>query len=133
MFVRAFYPVLVRPEQSHGEEVASLNRLEFRSSICFYLTIAAPFFALFLLIAFKTQQTDTQNGWSIALIIIGVLDSIFAGLILQTIRIGDLGIAAVPCEVFAEIAKNHMRVGNLNQIFPGYQVSTANFKGLIRS
>ena len=36
-------------------------------------------------------------------------------------------------DVFAEIAKNHMRASNLNQIFPGYQVNTGNFKGLIRS
>ena len=36
-------------------------------------------------------------------------------------------------DVFAEIAKNYLKAGNLNQIFPGYQVNTGNFKGLVRS
>jgi uncharacterized protein (DUF1501 family) len=36
-------------------------------------------------------------------------------------------------DVFAEIAKHHLGASNLNSIFPGYQVNTSNFKGLIRS
>ncbi len=94
MFVRAFYPVLVRPEQSHGEEVKHLSRLEMRCSICFYLTIAAPFIALLLLIAFKSQQTTTQNGWTIALIVLGGVDILLAAKILQIIR-ADLAALAV--------------------------------------
>ena len=44
MFVRAFYPVLVRPEQSHAEEVNDLVRLGNRCSVAVYLTVFAAVF-----------------------------------------------------------------------------------------
>ncbi len=43
----------------------------------------------------------------------------------------DLAITTDFRDVFAELAKNHLGAANLNTIFPGYQVNTANFKGLI--
>jgi uncharacterized protein (DUF1501 family) len=43
----------------------------------------------------------------------------------------DLALTTDFRDVFAELAKNHLGATNLNQIFPGYQVSAANFKGLI--
>lgn len=45
----------------------------------------------------------------------------------------DLAITTDFRDVFAEMAKNHLGVANLNSIFPGYQVNAANFKGLIRA
>lgn len=45
----------------------------------------------------------------------------------------DLAITTDFRDVFAELAKNHLGAANLNTIFPGYQVSAANFKGLIRA
>jgi uncharacterized protein (DUF1501 family) len=35
-------------------------------------------------------------------------------------------------DVFAELAVRHLGASNLNQVFPGHQSNTANFKGLIR-
>jgi uncharacterized protein (DUF1501 family) len=43
----------------------------------------------------------------------------------------DLAITTDFRDVFAEMAKQHLGAANLNAIFPGYQVSPANFKGLI--
>jgi uncharacterized protein (DUF1501 family) len=45
----------------------------------------------------------------------------------------DLALTTDFRDVFAEAAKNHLGASNLNTIFPGYQVSSSNFKGLIRS
>src|SRR5262249_31797052 len=45
----------------------------------------------------------------------------------------DLAITTDFRDVFAELAKNHLGATNLNTIFPGYQVNTSNFKGLIRA
>jgi uncharacterized protein (DUF1501 family) len=36
-------------------------------------------------------------------------------------------------DVFAETAKAHLGAGNLNPIFPGYQINPGGFKGLFRS
>jgi uncharacterized protein (DUF1501 family) len=43
----------------------------------------------------------------------------------------DLALTTDFRDVFADLAKNHLGATNLNQIFPGHQVNTANFKGLI--
>jgi len=43
----------------------------------------------------------------------------------------DLAITTDFRDVFAELAKNHLGATNLNAIFPGYQINTSNFKGLI--
>jgi uncharacterized protein (DUF1501 family) len=45
----------------------------------------------------------------------------------------DLAVTTDFRDVFAELAKNHLGATNLNTIFPGFQVSPANFKGLMRS
>lgn len=45
----------------------------------------------------------------------------------------DLAITTDFRDVFAELAKNHLGAVSLNAIFPGYQVSATNFKGLIRA
>lgn len=45
----------------------------------------------------------------------------------------DLAITTDFRDVFAELAKNHLGAANLNTIFPGYQINTSNFKGLIRA
>lgn len=45
----------------------------------------------------------------------------------------DLAITTDFRDVFAEIAKTHLGATNLNTIFPGYSVNTANFKGLMRA
>ncbi|MBL8168157.1 MAG: DUF1501 domain-containing protein [Acidobacteria bacterium] len=44
----------------------------------------------------------------------------------------DLAVTTDFRDVFAELAKHHLGIGNLNTIFPGYQVNVANFKGLVR-
>ncbi|MCI0392266.1 MAG: DUF1501 domain-containing protein, partial [Acidobacteria bacterium] len=44
----------------------------------------------------------------------------------------DLALTTDFRDVFAELAKSHLGAANLNSIFPGYQVNTANFKGLMR-
>ena len=44
----------------------------------------------------------------------------------------DLAVTTDFRDVFAEIAKVHLRATNLNTVFPGYQVNPANFKGLLR-
>jgi uncharacterized protein (DUF1501 family) len=43
----------------------------------------------------------------------------------------DLAITTDFRDVFAELAKNHLGATNLNAIFPGYQINTSNFKGLV--
>jgi uncharacterized protein (DUF1501 family) len=45
----------------------------------------------------------------------------------------DLALTTDFRDVFAEIAKSHLGATNLNAIFPGYKVNTANFKGLFGS
>lgn len=45
----------------------------------------------------------------------------------------DLALTTDFRDVFAELAKNHLGASNLNTIFPGYQVNTANFRGLVRA
>ncbi|HKQ76052.1 MAG TPA: DUF1501 domain-containing protein [Blastocatellia bacterium] len=45
----------------------------------------------------------------------------------------DLAITTDFRDVFAELAKNHLGATRLNTIFPGYQINTSNFKGLIRA
>ncbi len=45
----------------------------------------------------------------------------------------DLAVTTDFRDVFAELAKKHLRSTNLNAIFPGYQVNHSNFKGLIRA
>jgi uncharacterized protein (DUF1501 family) len=45
----------------------------------------------------------------------------------------DLALTTDFRDIFAELAKNHLGAANLNAIFPGYQVSATNFKGLIRA
>jgi len=45
----------------------------------------------------------------------------------------DLAITTDFRDVFGELAKDHLGATNLNAIFPGYQVNTSNFKGLIRA
>ena len=45
----------------------------------------------------------------------------------------DLALTTDFRDVFGEIAKNHLGAGNLNSIFPGYEVKPANFKGLFKA
>jgi uncharacterized protein (DUF1501 family) len=45
----------------------------------------------------------------------------------------DLALTTDFRDVFAELAKNHLGAANLNAIFPGYQINTSNFKGLVRA
>ena len=45
----------------------------------------------------------------------------------------DLAITTDFRDVFAELAKNHLGATNLTAIFPGYQLNTSNFKGLIKT
>jgi uncharacterized protein (DUF1501 family) len=44
----------------------------------------------------------------------------------------DLAVTTDFREVFAELAKGHLGASNLNAIFPGFQASRVNFKGLLR-
>jgi uncharacterized protein (DUF1501 family) len=44
----------------------------------------------------------------------------------------DLALTTDFRDVFAEIARHHLGVANLNTIFPGHQASPASFKGLVR-
>ena len=86
MFVRAFYPVLVRPEQAHGEEVDDLVRLQRRCEWCFYLTVSAPFIAVAVLAFFGTKAA-LEQAWMGALAIIGVVVCVLAFRLLQALRI----------------------------------------------
>ena len=81
MFVRAFYPVLVRPDETHGEELIGLTRLERRCGICFVLTFTAPFFASGLL-----AISGLQTVWMFSLAVIGFVCSIVAYNMLQLIK-----------------------------------------------
>jgi uncharacterized protein (DUF1501 family) len=45
----------------------------------------------------------------------------------------DLAITTDFREVFAEVATRHLGASNLNLVFPGYQVKSSNFRGIIRS
>ncbi len=86
MFVRAFYPVLVRPEQAHPEEVNELMRLVRRCGWCFYLTMFAPFFAVIVLAFFGTRE-HVEQIWMGSLAIIGVIGCLLAFRLLQALRV----------------------------------------------
>lgn len=45
----------------------------------------------------------------------------------------DLAITSDFRDVFAEVAMRHLGATNLNLVFPGYQVNSSNFRGIIRS
>ena len=45
----------------------------------------------------------------------------------------DLAVTTDFRDVFAEIAKGHLRAASLTSLFPGYQVNPTNFKGLIKA
>jgi serine/threonine protein kinase len=83
MFVRAFYPVLIRPEETHPDEVADLARLDYHCGWCLYLAIAAPFFAL---LAVLLVSGDNAKGWMIGLIVIGIVCGALALKFVQIIR-----------------------------------------------
>ena len=86
MFVRAFYPVLVRPEQSHSEEVNDLMRLERRCGRCVYLTVFAPFFAVFVLAFFGTSS-PLEQIWMGSLAIIGAIGCFLAFRLLNALHV----------------------------------------------
>lgn len=44
----------------------------------------------------------------------------------------DLAVTTDFRDVFAEIAQGHLRATNVAAIFPGYRISSSNFKGLLR-
>ena len=90
MFVRAFYPVLIRPEQAKPDEVESLMRLERRCGWAFILAFTAPFFALALL----ALSGMTVQGWTLFLAVIGALSCALAFKMLQLLR-NDLTALAV--------------------------------------
>jgi hypothetical protein len=85
MFVRVFYPVLVRPEQSSSDEVSELARLSRRCTICLALTFVSMFAALGL-IALPGSVTPTTQIWHIILPIVGAFGSGWAFWMLQLIR-----------------------------------------------
>ncbi|HTQ40452.1 MAG TPA: serine/threonine-protein kinase [Pirellulales bacterium] len=85
MFVRAFYPVLVRPEQTNPSEVDHLERVGRRCGWGLYLTLAAPFCAVGLL-AVSGLKEDSQKIWMGALAIIGLGVTLLSYYILQLIR-----------------------------------------------
>ncbi len=93
MFVRAFYPVLVRPEQDHAEEVEQLMRLGRRCGVCFGLTLFGTFFASALL-----AVSGLRTPWMGGLAIIGFVVSFAAYRMFQSIRIDlhSLAIAIDP-------------------------------------
>lgn len=97
MFVRAFYPVLVRPEQSHPDEVNNLNSNGRRCGWALYLTLMAPFFAVGLL-AVSGLKEESQKIWMGCLALIGLLDTILSFKLLQSIRtdLDDLSVAVDP-------------------------------------
>ncbi|HUK91939.1 MAG TPA: DUF1501 domain-containing protein, partial [Blastocatellia bacterium] len=45
----------------------------------------------------------------------------------------DLALTTDFRNVFAEVAVRHMGAANPNAIFPGFSISTSNFRGLIRA
>lgn len=90
IFVRAFYPVLVLPEEAHGDEVESLAVLDRRCFWCFILTIFAAFFAI-VLSTFVTTEADIF--WRIALPTAGLLCSVAAFFMQQSIRADLLTLA----------------------------------------
>ena len=45
----------------------------------------------------------------------------------------DLAITTDFRDVFAEVAMRHLGATNLNTVFPGYQMKSSNFRGIIRS
>jgi hypothetical protein len=90
MFVRGFYPMLIRPEQPQADEVNDLARLERRSSRYVYLAFTSPLFAVMLL-AFSGTKVQYATG---VLAGVGVVVCIIAWNLAQTIR-GDLAALAV--------------------------------------
>jgi len=86
MFVRAFYPVLVKPDQQHSDDADHLLRLNTRCLVCFAMTFSAPFFALFLLAFHGMKQEGAQKVWMIVLTLIGFGVSIGTFFIMQMIR-----------------------------------------------
>ncbi len=86
MFVRAFYPVLVKPDQQQSDDANYLIRLNTRCLVCFALTFSAPFFALFLLAFHGMKQEGAQKVWMIVLTLIGFGVSIGTFFIMQMIR-----------------------------------------------
>ena len=98
MFVRAFYPVLIKPDQQHSDEADHLMRLNTRCLVCFVMTFSAPFFALFLLAFHGMKQEGAQKAWMIILTLIGFVVSIVAFFIMQAIRtdIEALAVAVDP-------------------------------------
>jgi serine/threonine protein kinase len=90
IFVRAFYPVLVRPDETHIEEVDGLVKLAHRCGWCFGLTIFATFLALGLV----ALGTATSLWWKIGLPVIGGACSLAAYWMSQLIR-ADLATLAV--------------------------------------
>src|SRR5262249_15354394 len=90
IFVRSFYPVLVRPEETHSDEVEHLVSLDRRCGWCFALTIVATFLALVLM----ALLTTTSLGWRIGLPVIGGICSLAAYWMSQLIRT-DLAALAV--------------------------------------
>jgi len=90
IFVRAFYPVLVRPEETHSEEVENLINVGRRCVWCFGLTIVAAFLALGLL----ALGTTTSVWWKFGLPAIGGFCSLAAYWISQLIR-ADLATLAI--------------------------------------
>jgi serine/threonine protein kinase len=97
MCVRAFYPVLIRPEQSCPEEVEHLVRLERRCGWGFGMAGFFTFFAFALLgflIVSQNTLSDTVKWWMFALSGIGAISCLFAWRMLQRIR-ADLSALAI--------------------------------------
>ena len=86
IFVRAFYPALIRPEQSGADEVVHINRLERRCIYGLALTFTAMFFALGLMIALPGTATTAEKYWRVILPIVGFFGSIWSFWMLQLIR-----------------------------------------------
>jgi eukaryotic-like serine/threonine-protein kinase len=93
MFVRAFYPVLVRPEETNPNEANNLAQLSRRCGWGLYLTLAAPFLAVGLL-AVSGLKEDVQKIWMGFLALIGLAVTILSFKLLQSIRT-DLDALAV--------------------------------------
>jgi eukaryotic-like serine/threonine-protein kinase len=96
MFIHAFYPLLIRPEEQRPEDVEKLYRLDRRSSRYIYLAVCAPFFALTMLTlsGVSGQAAAYQNFWLFMLSLIGALTCGISFYLLQIIR-ADLAALAV--------------------------------------
>jgi serine/threonine protein kinase len=89
IFVRAFYPVLVRPDEAHTEEVEDLSKLAHRCGWCFALTIVGTVLALGLV----ALATSTSLWWRAGLPVIGGICSLAAYWMSQLIRADLLTLA----------------------------------------